>query len=332
MLKFALLTLCINICCFSVLAHTFEEKEAKLAQIKQLKTSGNFVFAILPKLAPEPFFDVVAKGCADAARKHNAHCIYYGSPEKSARIQTQDVTDLIEAGVDGLALSAIKNGLLKDHTREKIAYWQLPIVAFDSPLNEPVAKAYIGTDNYAMGYRLGIEVRKMRPTGGTYCVQFASEVSPNHKQRLNGIIDGLTNSQQDTSWSTVFGCPISFNGVKQRAIRQITRVLKTSKPDVLLSTGGGGIFSENAYKKAILPYKTKIASSELIIASIDTVPAQIRLLKEGLSTINIGQRPYEMGVKTFETLWALADKQKVDPIMYTGTTYCTQTNVDTCLD
>lgn len=332
MTKFAALLFLFITICSDVLAFSEEEKKTKLADIKNLKTSGSYVYALLPKLTDEPFFKKVAEGCADAAKKHGATCIYYGSPVKSVRLQTKDITDLINAGVDGLALSGIRDGLLEQSTKEKIELWELPIVAFDSPINEPVAKVYVGTDNYKMGYSLGKEVRKLRPEGGRYCVQFARADSPNHLQRLNGIIDGLTDNRQDELWSTVFGCPLDFAEDYDRAIRQIVRILKTSKPDVLFSTGSGVQLSETAYRKAMTPYKMKIKSGELIVASIDTLPAQIAFLKEGLSTINIGQRPFEMGTKTFEALWALENDKPVAPTIHTGFNLCVSETVNSCLE
>lgn len=320
------------VCCFNAYSFTEEQKDEKLKEIRQLKSEGEIVFALLPKLTDEPFFDLVARGCAESAKQHGAHCIYYGSSEKSVRVQTKDFNDLVNAGVDGLAVSGIRDGIIKPHEWQVIHDRNLPIVAFDSPLNDPRVTSYIGTDNYKMGYTLGAYVRNLRPEGGKYCVQFARADSPNHLQRLNGIIDGLTENKSDPLWQTVFGCPLDFNGDYDRAVRQISRILKTSHPDVLFSTGSGAQLAPNKYREALTPYKNKIRTGELIIASIDTLPIQISYLKDGFSTVNVGQRPYDIGDKTFDALWKLTTNQTVSPVIYTGVNLCESVNLARCLE
>lgn len=92
------------VCCFKVYSFTEDQKDEKLKEIRQLKSVVERVFTLLPKLTDEPFFDLVASGCAESAKQHEAHCIYYGSSEKSVHVQTQDINDLVNAGIDGLAV------------------------------------------------------------------------------------------------------------------------------------------------------------------------------------------------------------------------------------
>ena len=54
-------------------------------------------------------------------------------------------------------------------------------------------------------------------------------------------------------------------------------------------------------------------------------------LKQGRSHAQIGQRPYEMGLKSPDVMLQLINGEKVADPLYTGLDECTPENVDTCL-
>ncbi len=59
----------------------------------------------------------------------------------------------------------------------------------------------------------------------------------------------------------------------------------------------------------------------------DTLPAELQLLKAGYVAARVGQRPFEMGEKSMDTLLALHDGKPVPQIVYTGVDRVTKTNV-----
>ena len=67
--------------------------------------------------------------------------------------------------------------------------------------------------------------------------------------------------------------------------------------DAFTPTGGFPQFLPDAYEKIATKYKDKIASGALALVVADTLPVQIDLMKKGLSTGQVGQRPFEMGYK-----------------------------------
>jgi len=205
------------------------------------------------------------------------------------------------------------------------------VIAFDSPLNPQIAQAYIGINNYLLGKALGMQIRKIAPKGGLYCIQTERPDSPNHNDRVRGIIDGMTNNALNREiWQNAFGCPLKHFGDYDRALRQMVRTIDVFKVNIFISTGGGGQFLPTKYRKAITPFKAVIKSGELIIANIDTTLAQLAFLTEGLATLNVGQRPYEMGKRSAMVLKMLTDGQEVPKIINTGLTYCLPQTVNTC--
>ena len=64
----------------------------------------------------------------------------------------------------------------------------------------------------------------------------------------------------------------------------------------------------------------------------DTLPMQIDLLKEGLASGNVGQRPFEMGYKAMYFLKDIKDGKAApqDPF-YTGLDVCLPKTAATCV-
>ena len=312
-------------------AFSQEVKQEKIALIKELKRKGEIVYAIIPKNSAEPFYQPVAKGCKDRAKELGVNCIYYGSSPANMRLQVNDILDLIDAGVDGISVAAVRKDYINSVIKKEIKEWAKAFISFDSPLNSDISMSYIGTNNYLLGKSLGEEIRKLKPNGGNYCIQTERHDSPNHNDRVHGIVDGLTNSGLDSSkWKVVPRCPQKTMGDFEVSLKQMEVVLKFYEVDVFASTGGGPQFLPEQYREVIAPFKDKIESGELIFANIDTMPFQLEYLKEGISTVNVGQRPYDMGKMSIETLIKLSNGEKVPEIIYTGLTYCTKDTADTC--
>jgi ribose transport system substrate-binding protein len=314
-----------------ILAFTDEEKAEKLELIKQLKSKGETVFAIVPKLVDEPFMDDTGQGCIETAKKMGIHCVYYGSFEQNPFLQENDILALISAGIDGIAIASIKEGWLAERIGEKLKQWGKPVVAFDSPLSTEIAQTYIGSDNYLLGRTLGNEITKLRPNGGTYCIQTGRPDSHNHRDRFEGIMDALTNDGQDKEkWINTAGCPLYHFGDDDRSWQQVARLFGKSGIDIFIVTGGGPQFRPEKYRKLVEPFKNNLKTGKLMIANMDTIPAQIEFLKERIATVNVGQRPYEMGKWSVRILKLLVDGELPPAIIYTGMTICTQNNTNTC--
>jgi ribose transport system substrate-binding protein len=80
------------------------------------------------------------------------------------------------------------------------------------------------------------------------------------------------------------------------------------------------------------PYRSRLDSGRLVLVMADTLPMQIEQLKDGLSNVQVGQRPYEMGYRAMFVLRDLVNGRQdiADPI-YTDLDICTADNADTCI-
>ncbi len=78
--------------------------------------------------------------------------------------------------------------------------------------------------------------------------------------------------------------------------------------------------------------RTRWPRGALALVVADTLPVQIDLLKEGLASGNVGQRPFEMGYRAMYFLKDIKDGKPApkDPT-YTGLDVCTPKTATTCI-
>src|SRR5690606_2223298 len=98
-------------------------------------------------------------------------------------------------------------------------------------------------------------------------------------------------------------------------------------------SGGWAQFAAEAYTQALGDragsVKTEFRDGDLVIVSFDILEPQLRLIKDGLSTANVSQRPYQMGYQSMYVLNRLANGETLDGEFYdTGVSVVTEANVD----
>ena len=305
-------------------------------------------FALVPKSMNNPFYDAALAGCKKAEAESNGafECLYIGPGEHGGGDeQAQIVADLITKKVDGIIVSpanapAIANALAGAKEAN------IPVLTFDSdllPQDKGLRAAYIGTHNYEIGTNIAKEVMALKPKGGTICIQSGGAAAANHNERMQGIRDvlaGKTGTEPpgekltgQNGWTEVAGCPLYTDDDFPRSEQQMQDTLaKYPDLDAFTPTGGFPEFLPDAYRNVMAPMKERVASGKLAMVIADTLPVQIDILKEGLASGNVGQRPFEMGYKSMK---AMADMKAGKPApadpTYTGLDVCTPKNAATCI-
>ncbi|MCP3129872.1 sugar-binding protein [Shewanella sp. KJ2020] len=305
-------------------------------------------FAVVPKFY-SVFFDQSKNGCIDAAAQiEGVECIYRGPDISSVRLQDQVINQLIDEGVDGIAVAVTQSKYLVEHSLKRAKEAGIPIVTYDSDFDASINDdpknfrlAYIGTDNFELGKSLGEELKKLRPNGGTLIMQSGRPDSPNLNLRLMGVRSALSGKKYDAppgkllnndlGWTEVREPLFNFDQLSQ-AVKQMESVMKGKpvKADSFIAVGGWAQNNDALYREMIAPYRGKINDKEVIIVITDTSPEQLMMLKDNLAHINVGQNPYEMGRQAILTLHSIVTKQKYEEIIYTPVTFCTPQNFDTC--
>ena len=319
-----------------------------LAVSASARAADAYTFALVPKNTNNPFFDQALAGCkkAEAELKGAVKCLYIGPGEHGGGDeQAQIVSDLVSKKVDGIAVSPA-NAPAIAAALQGAGPAKIPVLTWDSdllPKDKAERLAYVGTHNYEIGVNLAKLAMQIKPKGGTICIQSGGAAAANHNERMQGIRDTLSGKKSDESpgvrltgqngWTEVAGCPLYTNDDFPLSVQQMEDILgKYPNLDAFVPTGGFPQFVPDAYEKVASKYKDKIASGALALVVADTLPVQIDFLKRGLSSGQVGQRPFEMGYKAMYFLKDIKDgKAKPADPTYTGLDVCTPQNVTTCV-
>ena len=101
----------------------------------------------------------------------------------------------------------------------------MPIMTIDADLAKEDAalrKTYLGTDNYQMGVKIAEYLKKLKPKGGTICLQLGNVAANNINARAAGIRDTLSGAKGtgkltgQNGWTEIDGCPLFTNDQADR--------------------------------------------------------------------------------------------------------------------
>jgi len=308
---------------------------------------NKLVIALVPKNMNNPFFDQARDGCkkAEAESKGTIECRYIGPGEHGGgEEQVKVVQDLISAKVNGIAVSPSNApAMAKVLQRAKAA--GIPVTTWDSdllPKDKALRATYVGTKNYDIGVNLAKIAMKLKPKGGTICIQSGGAAAANHNERMQGIRDTLSGKKSkeppgdrltgQNGWKEVEGCPLYTNDDFPLAATQMGEIL-AKYPDLtaFVPTGGFPQFVPQQYKAVVEKNMDRIKSKKTILVVADTLPMQMDLLKAGYSQGQVGQRPFDMGYKSMFVIKDLIDKKSVQDPIYTGLDVCEPETAATCI-
>jgi ribose transport system substrate-binding protein len=293
------------------------------------------ILAVVVKGLDNPFFTVMGQGCADwnAANPDSEYeCLYTGPALSSDEAgEVQIVQDLISRGVAGIAISPSNAPAMANMLRS--AAPTMPIITVDAdllPADKDLRKTYFGTNNYDMGVGMANELMKLKPEGGTVCLQLGNVAAANINERAAGFRDtiagtkGIERLADTNGWTEIEGCPVFTNDDIPTANQQMADVF-TANPDLtaFILVGGWAQFGPQAYAQNTDQVMDRLESKDLIIIAGDTLPPQVQAFNEGRSHFQIGQRPYQMGNEAPDILIELIGGGTVEDPKFTGLDLCT---------
>ncbi|WP_426233593.1 sugar-binding protein [Pararhizobium sp. DWP3-4] len=298
--------------------------------------------AIVVKGLDNPFFEQINLGCQDWAKNNpdsEYECLYTGPASSADEAgQVQLVDDLIAKGVAAIAISPSNAAAMANRLKEIAP--KMPVMTVDADLSEAdraLRSAYLGTDNYLMGVKMAEQATRLKPKGGTVCLQLGNVAADNINARAAGFRDTIAGSKGidrltgQGGWSEIQGCPVFTNDQIDLANQQMADVF-TSSPDLdaFILIGGWAQFAPQAYAQVTDQVMDRLKSNDLIIVAGDTLPPQVQAFNEGRSHAQVGQRPFEMGQRSPEVMIQLIKGEKVEDTIYTGLDVCTREEPGFC--
>jgi ribose transport system substrate-binding protein len=301
------------------------------------------VLAIVVKGLDNPFFEQINLGC-QKWQKENPNseytCLYTGPASSADEAgQVQVVDDLLTKGVAAIAISPSNAPAMGNLLKRRNP--TIPVMTIDADLSagdRSMRKTYLGTDNYLMGVKMAEYSKKLKPSGGTVCLQLGNVAADNINARAAGFRDTIAGSKGVSKltgqggWTEIAGCPVFTNDQADLANKQMADTFLTNpKLDAFILVGGWAQFGPQAYAQVTDQVMDKLKSKQLIIVAGDTLPPQMAALKAGRSHVQIGQRPFEMGYRAPTVMIDLIGGKKVDDPVFTGLDECTPENADSCV-
>ena len=281
------------------------------------------VFAMVPKALGVPFYADAEKGCKEEAAKLGAECLFTGPAQLDDAEQARIVRDLITKKVAGISIAPNNAESISNVISAALAK-KIPVITFDSDAPKSKRETFVGTNNEGGGVSAGEAFAKALPNGGTYAVLTGGLSAQNLNDRIKGF-----KSKLNDKFKEVAGSPFSCNDDSNTAVQIIQDVLaKNPNLDGIYFSGGWPMFAPEAYMRALKNKAADLKSGKFVIVSFDTLPAQIKLLKEGYATTLVGQRPFKMGTDSITTLEKLTKGEKVPAVIDTGVDVVDASNVD----
>jgi ribose transport system substrate-binding protein len=260
-------------------------------------------FALVPKSISVPFY--TGPNTADEAE------------------QVEVLRDVVSRGVSGLAVAPMNAdsviGVIADARKKGI-----PVITFDSDSPKSERMCYVGTDNLEAGREGGKAFKKLLPKG-KFAVLTGGLAAANLNERIKGFKEVVNGSD----YTEISGSPFPCEDDAVRGV-QIVQDLLTRYPnlDGIFFSGGWPLFgAPEAFIKAIGKRAADVKANKFVLVAFDTLPEELKLLKDGYCNALIGQRPYAMGVKSMDVLNDIANGKKPENVN-TGVDVVDASNVD----
>lgn len=298
---------------------------------------------VIGKTKNDSFYKQSFDGCQQFAKKvEGLNCLYDGPVDfQNIRSQALIIENHLKKGVDGFLISTTNSKFLVNRVLKQVKDAGVPVITFDSDLlleHKAYRLAYVGTNNFNYGASLGYQATVYkRPGINEICIQSGHNNTPNLNERIRGVRYALAGTHVDrlngeNGWFEHTRCPFYTLGKREQAVRQLEYILSLESPPVYLAVAGFAQFSPN-YIEKMRPYKSKILRGDAVIISADAEDIQLKALRENLSNLNIGQKPFAMGYAGAELLYRYLKQGELPEkdTYYQDFYYCTPENVDECV-
>jgi ribose transport system substrate-binding protein len=268
-------------------------------------------FAFVVNVPTDRFWDIAYAGCLQAASEEDVIVEFHAPNESTAQQQKQIVEALMSRDIDGMAISPLNPESLSLVLNQ--AADMFPIICQDSDAATSGRICYIGTDNVALGRKLGELMKQALPDGGKVALFVGQLDVANARERQQGVLEALAGSNIHVIGTFTDGAQPA------EAKRVVTDVLAKT-PDL---KGIIGLWGYNA-PQAVNALE-QIPGRDVKVVGSDESIETMRAIKSGREFGSIAQQPFEFGYRSIKMLAALHSHK--DPHIPANKTI----NVDTYL-
>ncbi len=273
----------------------------------------------------DPYWSGAEAGVIAAGKDFGVKTVFFVPTKEDAAAQIETIETYIAQGVAGIAIAPSDPQAL-ERVMKKAVTAGIDVITLDTPpINNSVARVYIGTDNYQAGRIAGETMSKLLPQGGKVGIVRGSDTALNALQRTEGFLAAIEGT-------AIQALPPLNDEADVATSLQLTGALLAAHPDL---AGAFGVYGYNGLTWTTAIKETS-AARRIRVVCFDTNRDTISGILEGLIDATIAQREYDMGYKSVQLLKlmtekgveaALAEMGAVDGVIDTGVDVVTAANL-----
>ncbi len=279
--------------------------------------------AVIPKGTSHEFWKSVHAGAVKASRELDVEIVWKGPQTEDARKEQIDlVQQFIVQRVDGIVLAPLDDKALvksvKDASRSKI-----PVVIFDSSLQEDHHQSFVATDNTKAGALAGEHMATLLEKRGKVLVLRYQVGSASTANREKGFVDAIkAHAGLEVVSDKEYGGATTESASK--AAEQLLIAQKAA------DGGGDGIFcpNESTTFGMLLALDRLGLAGKIKFIGFDASDKLVKALDGGKLDALILQDPFTMGYLGVKTLVAHKRGESIDKTIDTGSNLVTKANMN----
>lgn len=263
-----------------------------LAMSKRSITIGVIIQAV-----NTPFMEKVLEGAEDAkaeVERLGADVIIRKLDDFDAAKAVEAMHELKAKGCNGIAVVPVDDERLKE-TIDELADENIPIITFNSDMEESKRLCFVGQDTYRSGRVAAGLMAEILPEGGKVLVISGYPTTYGHKNRTKGFLKEFAALRNDIQ---VLNVQYAFDDNRKAEV--ITRDVLEEHEDLtgiyLAASGVQGVCK--ALEELGMEKKVKVISNDLTAQNV-------KCLEEGKIRFLIGQNGYRQG---YEPIMILFEK------------------------
>ncbi len=227
---------------------------------------------------------------------------WFVPPKEDVRAQVSTFESFIAQGVDGIVIGPSNPAAIKGVVGKALKAG-IPVITFDTDAPDSGRLLYVGTDNYKAGFEAGKMMVKVLNGKGKVAICTGSLTALNSVQRMDGFKAAIK--------GTKIEIVETYNDGEDKAKALANAQAALQKyPDL---AGFYGVYAINgpACAQAV---KMAGKAGKVKIVCFDTTAEHMQLIKQGLITATVGQRPFMMGYRSTEILYRMVT-EGVDKVL-----------------
>lgn len=301
----------------------------------QNRSSGHvprvLTFAWIPKSLNNPIFQLGYQGALKRAEELSAKgpykvTILYVAPiSANPAEQVRVLEDVISRGVDGIAVSCLDPVACENPINQAVKKG-IPVLTWDSDSPQSLRFTYYSIDNYRAGQMAGLLLVRALGPRGRIALLTGMPSAHNLEERVRGFMSLIAVFPE----IQVVATAVSNEDINHGVLAVEETMLAHPDLDGWFFVGMWPLF---AGQGAMPRWEAAARSGRLKTVAFDTVPAQLKLLKEGYLVGLIGQKYWNWGYETIRILYehVVLGKQ-FPPFIDSGMDVVTRANVDAMIE